>query len=124
MVGTQQIWDSGNHVFLLFPGSPSLSKENNAITADVDAAVGGEIGLVLMGFAARESGSSAAVATFRIMRGPTVTEGTVLLPIELSANQSTGDWFGPEGINAEGGLTIDRIAGEFDVTLFYRIVRP
>ena len=124
MSGSQAVWDSANNKFLLFPGSPSLSDENNAVTADVEPAVVGTIGLVLMGFACRESKSTAAVATFRIMHGNNVADGKVLVPVELNANESTGDWFGPEGIDARNGLTIDFIAGEFDVTLFYRIVSP
>ena len=122
MSGTQAVWDSANNKFLLFPGSPSLSDENNGVTADVTPAVVGTPGLVLMGFACRESASSAAVATFRIMRGNTVAGGRVLIPVELNANESTGDWFGPDGIEATDGITIDFIAGEFDLTLFYRIV--
>ena len=122
MRGWQRVYDPQNHKSIIYPGSSSLSDENLAITGDVEPAVVGTTGLVFMGFAARESASSAAVATFRIMAGNDVANGKVLIPVELSANQSTSDWFGPDGIEARDGLTIDFIAGEFDVTLFYRIV--
>lgn len=95
---------------------------NDGITADVDAAVAAVAGLRLMGFACRESAATAAAATFRIMHGATVAGGTVLVPVELAANESTRDWFGPEGIACASGLSIDVIAGTVDVELFYKVV--
>lgn len=123
MSGSQVVFDSAEHKWIVFPGSASLSDENNAVTADVEPAVSGTPGLVFMGFATRESGSVAAVATLRIMHGNTVADAAVLVPIELNANQSTSEWFGPDGIDVENGLVIDFIAGEFDITLFYRVVQ-
>lgn len=95
---------------------------NTAITADVDAAVAAAAGLRLVGFACRESAATPAVATFIIVHGATGAGGTVLVPVELSANESTRDWFGPEGIACASGLSIDWIAGTIDVELFYKVV--
>ncbi len=100
---------------------PALIAARSAVAADVVQAVPPAPGLVLMGFAARESDGTPAVATFRIMHGPTVGDGVMLLPIELTGNQSTSDWFGPDGIETPRGLTIDWIAGTVDITLFYRV---
>lgn len=95
---------------------------NDAVAADVDAAVAAATGLRLMGFACRESAAAAAPATFRIMHGATVAGGTVLIPVELSANESVREWFGPDGIASASGISVDWIAGTFDVELFYKVV--
>ena len=93
-----------------------------AVTGDQNATVAASEGLSLVGFAARETAGTAAVATFRIMNGATVAGGTEINPVELNGNESTSDWFGPEGIDASNGLTIDHIAGTFDCMLFYKAV--
>lgn len=95
---------------------------NLAVTADVDAAVAAQAGLRLMGFAARESAGTAAAATFKIVHGATGAGGTMMVPVELAANASAAEWFGPDGIAAESGLSIDWIAGEVEVVLFYKVV--
>lgn len=95
---------------------------NDAIAADVDAAVAAATGLRLMGFASRESAGVAAVATFRLVHGATVAGGTTLYPVELSASESRGEWFGPDGIAVPDGISIDVIAGTVDVTLFTKAV--
>jgi hypothetical protein len=92
---------------------------NAATAADVDVAVAASSGLRLMGYSIRESAGSEAVATCRIMRGATAAGGTVLVNIELAASTSETVWFGPHGLEAETGLSIDRIAGTFDITLYY-----
>lgn len=94
---------------------------NTAIAADVDAAVAAAAGLRLVGFAARESASTAAAATFIIVHGATAA-GTKLIPVELAADQSTRDFFGPDGIACPDGISIDWIAGTVDVNLFYKTV--
>lgn len=93
-----------------------------AVIADADAKVAAAPGLRLVGFACRESAATAAVAAFNIVRGATVAGGTVLVPVELAANGSMSDWFGPEGIDASTGLSIDWIAGTVDIVLFYKTV--
>lgn len=95
---------------------------NDAIAADVDAAVAAAVGLRLMGFASRESAATAAVATYRLVHGATVAGGTTLYPVELSAGESRGEWFGPDGIAVPNGVSIDVIAGTVDVVLFYKAV--
>ena len=95
---------------------------NLAIVADVDAAIAAAIGLRLVGFAAKESAATAAAATFTIVHGATGAGGTALVPVELSANESTRDWFGPEGIAVPNGVSIDWVAGTVDIVLFYKVV--
>mgnify|MGYP000097148250 CR=1 FL=1 len=95
---------------------------NLAVVADVDAAVAAAAGLRLVGFAAKESAATAAAATFNIVSGATAAGGTLLVPVELSANESARGWFGPDGIDAVAGVSIDWVAGAVDVVLFYKIV--
>lgn len=95
---------------------------NTAIAADVDAAVAAQAGLRLVGFAARESAGVAAVATFIIVHGATGAAGTAVVPVELAADGSTREWFGPDGIACPNGISIDWIAGTVDVHLFYKVV--
>lgn len=95
---------------------------NAAVVADVDAAVPAATGLRLVGFAARESAATAAVATFIIVHGATGAGGTAVLPVELKADESTREWFGPDGIAVPNGISIDWIVGTVDVHLFYKVV--
>jgi hypothetical protein len=93
---------------------------NDAVTADVDGAVPASTGLRLMGFFARESHGTADVATFEIVNGADASAGDAVLPIELSANQSAREWFGPHGIAFPQGISLDHVAGTFDCTILYR----
>lgn len=94
---------------------------NAAIAADVDAAVAAQAGLRLIGFATRESAATAAAATFIIVHGATAA-GTAVVPVELAANESAREWFGPDGIACPDGISIDWIAGTVDIHLFYKVV--
>ena len=106
-------------------GDPADQDVNLAATADVDAAVAATTGLRLMGWAARESDGTPAVATANIKHGATGAGGTVMVPIELAANESKSEWYGPQGLDcAENGLSIDHVAGTLDVILFYLTTIP
>ena len=94
--------------------------ENNGITADVDAAVAAATGLRLMGYACRESAGVAAA--FTIVHGATGAGGSSVVPVELAANGSDHEWFGPDGIDVASGISIDWIAGTVDVELFHKTV--
>jgi hypothetical protein len=93
---------------------------NAAVAADVEPAVAAAAGLRLVGWAARESDGTAAVATFRLMNGATVSGGTLLVPVELAANESEGAWYGPEGIDSANGISIDHIAGTVDIVIYHK----
>lgn len=108
---------AGNNV-----NSAASSDVNLAVVADVDAAVAAAAGLRLIGFACKESAVTAAVATFNIVHGATAAGGTLVVPVELSANESTREWFGPDGIDVPNGLSIDWVAGQVDIVLFYKVV--
>ncbi len=91
---------------------------NDSTTADVDGLINAASGLKLLGFACRESASSAAVATFRIVHG-TLGTHTAVIPVELIANESAREWYAPLGIAMPNGISIDWIAGTVDITVFY-----
>lgn len=93
-----------------------------AVIADADAKVAAAPGLRLVGFACKESAATAAVATFNIVRGATAAGGTILVPVKLAASESTREWFGPEGIDAATGISIDWVAGTIDIVLFFKVV--
>lgn len=95
---------------------------NTGITAVVDAAVAAAAGLRLVGFAARESAATAAAATFILVHGATAAGGTSVAPVELAANGSTSEWFGPDGIACPDGISIAGVAGTVDVNIFYKVV--
>ena len=95
---------------------------SEGITTDQEATVPAAAGLRLVGWTARESAATAAAATFGIMNGATVLGGTNIFRVELTADQSAGEWYGPEGIDVSGGLTIDVIAGTVDVYLYHKTI--
>lgn len=97
----------------------ALRSPHVGITADVDAAIAAKDTLRLKGFAARESASTPAVAAFDIVAGATGNAGALIVPVELAANGCTFAFFEGQGIDAREGLSINLVAGEVDVTLFY-----
>ena len=102
-----------------FPKAASVVV-SEGINTDQENTVPGATGLRLVGWSARESAGTPAVATFGIMNGATVAGGANILRVELAANESSGEWYGPEGIDAANGLTIDHIAGTFDLYLYHK----
>ena len=91
---------------------------NVAVTADVDAAVAAAGRLKLMGYSCKESAGVAAVATFNIVHGATGAGGTPVVNVELAANASSTVMLG-DGINCPNGISIDWVAGQVDVQLYY-----
>lgn len=92
------------------------STEANGITAD-QVGVAAATGLRLIGFAARESAGTPAAATF-ILRHGAADSDPVLAPVELSADESTREWWWP-GLDATDGIFIEVVAGTIDITLFH-----
>jgi hypothetical protein len=57
-----------------------------------------------MGFSARETGGANPVIV-RIFNG-TSTSGILIETIRLAASESSGDWYGPQGIRADSGIFV------------------
>ena len=89
-----------------------------AVAADVEPAVAAAGGLRLIGWSIRESAGSEAVATMRLMNGATVSGGTAIAQIELAASNSKDHWMWP-GVDCRNGISVDVIAGTFDVCVYY-----
>ena len=96
------------------------SDVNAGITADINAAVAAAAGLRLMGYSVRESKSSPAVCSFDIVNGATGAAGADLAYVELALSSGTTVWFGPEGLDAASGLSVDFISGQFDLVLYHK----
>lgn len=95
---------------------------NLLITANVDAAVAAATGLRLMGYSAKESAAAPAAATGVIVIGATGAGGTPVVNLNFAASESETVWFGPDGIDAAAGISIDWLTGRFDCQIFYKIV--
>lgn len=90
------------------------------LAADQPAAVAAAAGLRIVGYMLAEQ--AAAAAEFRIMHGATVGGATNLYTVKLASGESTSEWMGEAGIACPNGLTIDRVSGTADVTLFHKTV--
>ena len=94
---------------------PLLVDNNDAIVADVDAAVAASVGLRLIGWNALAT----VTGSFRIKNAATGAAGTRLASGGAVAGESIGEWYGPKGLPAPDGLSIDWILGTWDIDLYY-----
>lgn len=92
-----------------------------AVTADVNALVAADKGLVLYGFSAHESAGVAAAAHFHIMHGATAAGGTQVVSVRLAASADQIAWFGDRGLACPNGISIDMVAGEIDIVVYYKV---
>jgi hypothetical protein len=97
-----------------------LHDANAAVAADVDAVVAAAGGLRMCGYSCREAAGSATVATFEIVNGATGAIDDTIVSVELAANGSETKWMWP-GVDCAAGISVDHIAGTFDVTIYYYI---
>ena len=117
----------GNLLVELMWGNAALHQAasvdvNASITADVEPAVAAATGLRLVGWSAKESAGSAAIAEADIMNGASQSGGTVVSSIAIAASRSEQAWYGPEGIDCANGITIDHIAGQLDIAIYYKTI--
>jgi hypothetical protein len=66
----------------------------------------------LLGFSMRET-TGAAGATIELRAGDDAT-ADLILAIDLDPGETTREWFGPNGIEFNGGLYVVRVAGTVD----------
>ena len=100
--------------------TPTAVNSGNSITSDQNAAIAAATGLRLYGYSAMED--AAGTASFRIMHGATVGAGSQVETVSLAANESTADYWGPEGIAVASGVSIDWISGSFKLSLKSKVV--
>jgi hypothetical protein len=89
-------------------------------TADVQG-VAASPNLRLVGWSVTEDAATAAAAQVRLTHG-TATTDPELFDITLAADQSTREFFGPDGIAVPNGVFVDRVAGTTKLTLFTKAV--
>jgi len=76
-------------------------------------------GTRLMGFSCKET--AGAVATISFHNGTANGDPTIYV-VNLNANESRGEWFGPDGIAAAGGIWLQRITGTTQVVGYFKVV--
>ncbi len=81
--------------------------------------VGAAVGLRYMGFSIQET--VGAVARVNIRHG-TGDGDPLILPVRLSANEGSSDYFGPTGVLAPDGIRVQVVSGTVDVVIFHKIV--
>lgn len=74
--------------------------------------------LVLMGFSCIETAGS--VAQFILNHG-TSNSGPIISWVSLSANESSREWYGPQGKAVPNGVYVQRVSGTTQVTLDSKI---
>ncbi|MBL4707108.1 MAG: hypothetical protein JKY48_01530 [Flavobacteriales bacterium] len=94
---------------------------NTSVTSNINNAVSSAGGLSLVGFSCAESAASPAAASFVIKHGG-VSGGTNIIYVELAASSTDTKYFGDSGIACANGISIDWIAGEYDISLFYKVL--
>jgi hypothetical protein len=108
-------------------GDPNMSTAATQVvvsadaTADVDLAVAADDQLVIMGYCIAETAAVPAVAEVQIINGADGT-GQIVAPVFCAASATHNAWFGPQGIPARDGITIERIAGTTSVSVYYKYV--
>lgn len=90
------------------------------ISTDQDAVLPGNRYLRLMGYSIRESAGTSGAAAADIVEGATASGGDKVVPIELSGNTNEKDWFGPDGIEMQSGVSVRVISGTVDIVVFYK----
>lgn len=73
----------------------------------------------LYGWSIAENAGSPAVATVSIYRGAAATAANKIATIELAANGSDSEWFGPQGIYCRDGIFVEVVAGSVEVMVYY-----
>lgn len=72
--------------------------------------------VALMGWSIKNL-SAAATAELDIYNSG-AAQGEIVFPVTLAANESSREWFGPNGVLFDSGLSINVAAGNIDGTLF------
>jgi hypothetical protein len=71
-----------------------------------------------------ESDGTPALASGNIKNAATGAAGTVLVPFTLAASDSKGAWYGPNGLDAADGISLDWIEGTLDLVVFHQTITP
>lgn len=89
-------------------------------TADVQG-IAAAANTRLVGWSITEDAATAAAAEV-ILRHGTLVSDPIIAQVNLAANESIRDWFGPDGIGVANGVFVDRVSGTTALTLFTKVV--
>lgn len=90
-----------------------------AVAADVNGAVlpaEGGANIRLMGWHVRSSAAATAVI---IKNAATGAGGTALVHVGVEASKEDGEWYGPNGLDANLGISISFGAGAPDIDIYW-----
>lgn len=75
-------------------------------------------GVRVCGWSARETNSAAAA--FKLWDSGTVGQGQMMATVALAQDTSDHEWLGDDGVFCRSGLSVEAVAGEFDLVLWVR----
>lgn len=90
-----------------------------ATAADVQG-LAAAANLRLMGFSITEAAATAAVAEVSLRHG-TAPSDPEIVGVNLAADGSARDFFGPDGIAVPNGVLVDIVAGTAKATLYWKV---
>lgn len=91
-----------------------------ATAADVQG-LAAAANLRLTGFSITEAAGVAAAAEVSLRHGTAATDPEII-GVNLAADGSVRDFFGPDGIAVPNGVFVDMVAGTAKLTLFWKAV--
>jgi hypothetical protein len=92
------------------------------VSVNVNEALSPQTGLCLVGMAIREGNPSPAEAIVDIYHGTTVAGGSKMFVTRMGARESKYINLSSIGIQCAGGISIGAVSGQFDITLYYKVV--
>lgn len=110
--------NGGERLHVVDEGNGATPTASLAITEDKDAVVAAATGLRLVGLSWGEAAGSPGAAKVLIKHGATAAAGTLVVPIDMSSDESGIAWFGPRGIAVPNGVSIEFVSGTSDVVLY------
>lgn len=103
---------------LLVRGGAATASDASDGTDD-ELITGAAAGLRLMGFSVKETSGSATSAFF--LRNGISNAGALTYTVTLAANESRGEWFGPDGIASASGIWLERTSGNTTAVVFWKV---
>ena len=97
----------------------ATSSDEGAEASTDEAVAPAAAGTRLMGFSCQET--AGAAATFSLHNGTSASDPATYV-VSLAANESRGEWFGPDGIVSAGGIWLERLTGTTRFIGFYKVV--
>lgn len=104
-------------------GAPAAGSSLTAVAATAADVQGlaAAANLRLMGFSITEAAGTAAAAEVSLRHGTAATDPEII-GVNLAADGSVRDFFGPDGIAVPNGVFVDVVAGTAKLTLFWKAV--